>query len=390
MFNRILFILILIISSVFIVNGANVEIISDVYSTETYFTYVFIFDKSESYQSFSFEKPKNSIVEFAVDEINNETLFYSVAGDFFIFKPITTNDKIFKIKFKSNDVVNNIFEKKSYESYVNFNIPINTLKYTLNFKENFGVIDKIYPRNYNFINNSYIWKIDNLEKDTIFLVNFKSVKSLNDIKKVVPNLKINNSLNSNNLKEDKISIYNDKYFILLVIVIILILILIVLFGKTLLGIISLKINRTINDSNNSSNNSNNINNINNVYDKNVEIVEDVKNINEIESSQKVNLSSKKLNDESSLKLNSKSKLSFEEYINKYLTENEKNVVNVVKENNGLSQYDILNYRRELTKSNLSKIISKLHVKKVLHRIKVGKVNKIYLGEVLEELLEFEK
>ena len=37
-----------------------------------------------------------------------------------------------------------------------------------------------------------------------------------------------------------------------------------------------------------------------------------------------------------------------------------------------------------TKVTLSKIISKLHSRKILSRIKVGKVNKIYLGDKIEK------
>ena len=75
---------------------------------------------------------------------------------------------------------------------------------------------------------------------------------------------------------------------------------------------------------------------------------------------------------------------YDEQINKFLTENEKEVVGIIKENQGISQYDILNHLPHLTKSNLSKIISKLNSRKFLNRIRVGKVNKIHLGERLDE------
>lgn len=78
---------------------------------------------------------------------------------------------------------------------------------------------------------------------------------------------------------------------------------------------------------------------------------------------------------------------YEEITSKYLTENEKEIVEVIKDNQGISQYDILNYLPNITKSNLSKIISKLNSKRILSRIRVGKVNKIYLGEKLEKTHE---
>ena len=74
---------------------------------------------------------------------------------------------------------------------------------------------------------------------------------------------------------------------------------------------------------------------------------------------------------------------FNEFIEKHLTENEKEIARLIKEKEGITQYDILNHIPKLTKSNLSKIISKLDAKKILKRIKVGKVNNIYLGERLE-------
>ncbi len=81
---------------------------------------------------------------------------------------------------------------------------------------------------------------------------------------------------------------------------------------------------------------------------------------------------------------------YEEVTQKYLTENEKDVADIVKENNGISQYDILNHLPSISKSNLSKIITKLNSKRILNRIRVGKINKIYLGERLEPEKEKEK
>ena len=83
-------------------------------------------------------------------------------------------------------------------------------------------------------------------------------------------------------------------------------------------------------------------------------------------------------------------LNYSEMKEKYLTENEKEVVEVIKKNIGISQLDILNFLPYLTKSNLSKIITKLDSKKFLHRVKVGKVTKIYLGEALSEKVIKEK
>ena len=78
---------------------------------------------------------------------------------------------------------------------------------------------------------------------------------------------------------------------------------------------------------------------------------------------------------------------YEEITSKYLTENEKEIVEIVNTNEGISQNDILNFLPNLTKSNLSKIISKLNSKRILKRIRVGKINKIYLGDKLENNTE---
>jgi hypothetical protein len=84
------------------------------------------------------------------------------------------------------------------------------------------------------------------------------------------------------------------------------------------------------------------------------------------------------------KIDSKiNEVEYREVMARFLTDNEKLVVSCIRENEGISQFDILNFLPKLTKSNLSKIISKLDNKKILKRIRVGKVNKIYLGSRFE-------
>ena len=93
---------------------------------------------------------------------------------------------------------------------------------------------------------------------------------------------------------------------------------------------------------------------------------------------------KENNQEKQYKKTTNEKNNVKEKLNKYLTENEKSVVKVIMKNDGISQNEILNYLPNLTKSNLSKIITKLHSKRFLNRIRVGKVTKIYLGDEVEK------
>lgn len=346
MLNRILLLVFIFFSLNTGIFAAEVIVHSDVYISETVFTYIFEFNEDESYQSFSFEKPKNSIVEYARDKSNNNTLFYTVAGDFFIFKPEDTSNKKFEIQFKSQEISNQIFEKDSYSSYVNFNIPIAHLTYILTFVDEIGEIGDIFPRDYEIDElGRFVWTIPNVEKDTIFLVNFNKFIEKEII--VIP--EIITSIDDTKI-ENITPLYKDKYFILISIISIVILILLTIFGRTLLKIISIKSKEE-----------------KIIIKENSSIIETLNSISKEESPKEES-----------------QKETYGEFIEKYLTDNEKDVVNIIKENEGLSQYDILNHLPSLSKSNLSKIISKLHAKKILNRIKVGKINKIYFGEKLDQ------
>lgn len=332
------------------VYSANVEVDSDVYLKETIFKYTIKFSEDESYSSFSFEKPKNSIIEHAYDK-NNISLFYSVAGDYFIFKPEHTINETFYISFKTADLSNQIINKNVFSLYVNFNIPVENFQLSLNFVDEMGEIKDIFPRNYQIgPKGEFVWNLKNLEKDTLFLINFENFINLGE---------------NNSITDIVSNWYNDKYFILFVVVIIIVLVLLIIFGKKVLNILYVGKKELIEE--NSKSNQQNIK-IKDETNKNTKILEN--------KTEEGNL--KKENPEKIEK-----KETYEEFVNKYLTENEREVVGIIKLHEGISQYDILNYLSYMTKSNLSKIISKLHSRKILNRIKVGKVNKIYLGEKLE-------
>ena len=78
------------------------------------------------------------------------------------------------------------------------------------------------------------------------------------------------------------------------------------------------------------------------------------------------------------------------FADKFLTDNEKKVVEAVLKKEGIQQIEILDSVRELSNSSLSKIIAKLHSKDILQRVRVGKINKIYLGGKVKNSLNLHR
>lgn len=344
----VLFVIIFSISNIF---STKVDIYSEVNKDITYFTYKFYFDETESYDTFSFEKPKDSIIIYAND-LEKNSLFYSSGGDYFIFKPESTKNKTFEIKFKTKKINENILEKKSYSNYLNFNFPINELTFKLKFNENFGKIIEVFPREYELTkDNEYIWRLHIIEKDLFFLVNFKDIKNENTLN--TQNNTNNNQTNNNQTNNNENTLF-DKYMIAIILISFIFLIVILYSGKKILSKFEEKKTQT--------------------KPKKIIISKENQNPEKLEDNQKQGIEIE----------------TYEEFIKKYLTDNEKEVVQVIKENEGLTQNEILSYIPELTKSNLSKIITKLNSKKIVNRIKVGKVNKIHLGNKLKIILENEK
>jgi uncharacterized membrane protein len=251
---------------------------------------------------------------------------YEEAGDYYIFKPSNVENGVFLLKYKSELVSDDIFRTDSFRTYLDFNFDIEKLKFTLKINDDFGEIIDIFPRNYsqNEDFNKFIWEVENVSTETLVIVNFKDSS------------------------KGTIPFYKKTQFYGLFLLIFLI----------LLGFFFLRKKEST-----SSNKKKEKVNVK-VKEEKVEIKEESKN-DEAETLKEVGES-------------------LEDFIEKHLTDNEKEVVLLIKDHEGISQYDILNHLPKLTKSNLSKIISKLHVRKILKRIKVGKVNKIYLGEKFEK------
>ncbi|MCA9459686.1 MAG: hypothetical protein KC550_04015 [Nanoarchaeota archaeon] len=354
MLKRALFVLIVFFGSILFISAADVKIKTSLNENFTEFEYEFNFTIDESYSSFSIEKPKFSeikYVRFASDP--NSTIKYSSAGDYFIFRPSdNTAGKVIELKFISKSLSATTLNSNSFSTYLNFNFPVEKLNYQLYFNNHYGDILEVFPRDYEIIeDNYYEWEIISPPKDSLFLVNFEPKSKPSD--------------NSD---------YSYFLVILLIAPIILFIVLLIFIKNYFL--------KSGEKNEKKSSNSNN----------KKDLKSDL-NDGESEEISKKNPKEEKLEEKTKEKIDKKTdekikehielEKKFEEIKEKYLTDNEKQIVDIIKENNGISQNDILNHLPKLTKSNLSKIISKLHSRKILNRIKVGKINKIYLGEKLE-------
>ncbi len=318
MLKKILFFIVFILLCVFSVNSAEVKINANIYSESTIFDYYINFDENESYKSFSFEKPRDAKLIYALESGTN--IGYSQSGDYFIFKPEEVNGKNFLIRFVSVSKSEQILNEHLFSVYTNFNFPVENLTFTISLKEDLGEFSEIVPRNYEITKSgNLVWKVSEVTTDTFFLIKFTDTPT------------------------DKNIIYSfiEKYWHIGLFL----LVLFIFIGTAI------------------------------VFKKRGYI-------------EKINVEKLKINPfkkkEKQVKQEIVDEEKFEELTSKYLTDNEKEVVEVVKNNQGISQYDILNHLPSITKSNLSKIISKLHSRKILSRIKVGKVNKIYLGDKIEK------
>lgn len=314
--------------------AASVNIEVDLDETETSFKYTISFNENESYNSFSFEKPRDAFLFQSKDNESNSIRFNS-AGDFYIIRPEETEGKTFHIEFVSKEVSTSIQEKAAFSNYANFNFYIEALNYSINVDPDVGEVTEIFPRNYQIgPEGEIIWRLTEVEEDTLFLLNFEETEQQ--------------------------GFFASIYFYLVlgligIIVLMVITIFALIFWRRKSG--KSKTKEIVQQ----------------------EVAKQKETVSEKNNEQKLDEAEPTPKTESKVK-----EESFEEIINKYLTENEREVVEIVKEHNGISQYDILNFIPTLSKSNLSKIISKLHNKRFLNRIRVGKVNKIHLGEKLED------
>jgi hypothetical protein len=324
----------LLIFSINFVYSADVEVSAYVYSDSTIFNYILKFNENDTVNKFSVEKPKDAQLSYIVNE--NGPIEYDEAGDYYIFKPEAIEDDVFLLKYESKMLSEEIFVTDSFRTYINFNFPVDNLEFNLYLKDDFGEVIDLFPRDFDLKDNKYTWSLSNVSKESLFVINFKP----EEVMPVV--VKDNNSFN---------------YYLVLGIMIPLLAFIVLIF------FVYYK----------------NKNGLKNFKSDDVMDIE-VEN-GDLESVQKnLNVGKKEVEIKEEGDIDQDS---FDEFVSKHLTENEKEVVKLIKEYEGITQHDILNYLPKLTKSNLSKIISKLHSRKILNRIKVGKVNKIHLGDKLK-------
>lgn len=319
------FILFFMFVNVGMVFSADVELTAYVYKEYTIFNYIFSFDQSSGIDKISIEKPKDAEINYIVDK--SGPVNYSFAGDYLILNTNSERNNVFFIKFKSKMISDEIRLNEAFRTYQNFNFPVENFVFEVQLRDNFGEIINTIPSNSTVENNSAIkWIQQEVGRDSVFIVNFKKEEVVSE------------SLFLNFIK---------KYYVFLMTGI-----LIILFLLFLMFIYPRYLKKHFTHKNAAKKN------------LNLDINSDLEPVldNDLEKT---------------------SKDAITEIIEKHLTENEKSVVNLIKTEEGISQYDILNYIPSLTKSNLSKIITKLDSKRILKRIKVGKVNHIYLGEKLK-------
>ena len=230
------------------------------------------------------------------------------------------NSKNIEIEIETQ---NGYLDEGKFAYYLDFSFFLNKSLITLKFEEEF-IYDlrkvEIYPKDNKIQNDSVIFDFENIDREILLFV---------DIRSLIDEIKQNND--------------NQKLFEPINYLLFLISIPMILF-VVLISYILLK--KEINK-------------------------------NQITLSKKISIRKEKFEKKI------KDKENFESVLNKYLTENEKQIANLIKKHEGITQLDILSFLPKITKSNLSKIISKLHQNKFLTRVRVGKENKIYLGEKLK-------
>ncbi|MCB9370712.1 hypothetical protein H6501_03885 [Candidatus Woesearchaeota archaeon] len=328
----------------------SVDLSIEIQKTETTLNYIVSFGENESVSSLAIEMPQNASVENVLG--NRGEVPYEEAGDFIILRPdAKENGKTYLVKIISEDTSLQIYEKKAFSMYTSFNSEIDNYSVRIALRDNIGKIESVFPRTYKISSDGkFEWTFSNLNEEVLFVINFDEVYGLEDDSQ-------------------------DKTDTLLVLLLFIPILLFFLFFFFLLRrtpkqtqatqspqVLPIK-KETMPERNEEQ-----------VTPLEIQAQEESEKDHEKEEEEKAPIGSpEKTGDDN-----------FEQLIHKYLTENERDVVQVVKKHEGLSQYDILNFLPALTKSNLSKIVTKLHNKKFLNRIKVGKVNKLHLGEKLEE------
>lgn len=369
-------------------------------------SYVFDFNQGSPNSIIAIEKPQDSIFISAVDNQAN-SIRPSIIGDFYRFELVDRDIDNLTIIFTSSNTYFDIFRIGEQILYVNSNIKLERININFDVIKEFEDIIEIFPRNYEFVeetNRILITQIGALE-DNMFRIRYhvendssfstwiiilltipiiffialyfvlkikpeNKEKKLDDfIEKESKNNQQDGSLQDNSvekkeLNEDKNKI-NEK--------------------------IASKINESKLEEELNSNDNSKIQiqlNPEIIYSYNENVDNDDNNTTN--KKDKLNSSTENVEDVSHIESNTLSnKEKFEQYIQKYFTENEQDVIRVIKKQEGIMQQEILDNLPIFTKSTLSKIITKLEGKKIIERVRVGKVNKLFLGTELKKLVSNE-
>lgn len=405
--------MLMLLSFVFVVSMQNsfanttLEVSTTNMGDTLYFSYEFNFSTSSPSSIIAIEKPEDSIF---INAFDNEGVEYEplVIGDFYRFELNNRDINSYTIQFTSAQTLKDIYELDEQTFYVNSNIDLDAIIVNFDVIRSFNEILNVYPRNYEVSENET--RITTIQEgslnDNLFRISYEST--------------------------DSMSIW---IFVLLSIPILFFVILYISLkakpyskDKNLGEFIGKDSENGKNDSNNKyssnkatlSTSSNSQEDI--VYSfgnedgsENQELEE---RLNDKREDDKLNLAkNKKENnfEDSNLKQEKKPQNSntnkkdvlninpeksssdnvvgsneLEEYIQKYFTENEQDVIRVISKDEGLMQQEILDNLPIFTKSTLSKILSKLEKKKMIERVRVGKVNKLFIGEELKKLIKNEK
>ena len=350
-------------------------------------TYFFNFTQGSPNSIIAIEKPQDAILVRGVDSDNN-LIQPSIIGDFFRFELLTRDIDNFTIIFTSRETFQNIISNSEQVLYVNSNIKLDRIHVDFDTIKNFEQVTEIFPRNYEYneeTNRIIITQIGALE-DNMFRIRYERQESslvstwliilliipiiffiaLYFVLKVKPESKekkLDEFISKEEKeKKDSQNVYLDELKTHSK-------------SKEKEEIIktnpsSINVVYSLEDENN-----------NNLHEENIDdikLTQEDKNVTNSESSSDKNsLPSTKIN-------------KIEEYIQKYLTENEQDIIRVISKQEGIMQQEILDNLPIFTKSTLSKIISKLEGKKIIERVRVGKVNKLFIGSELKKLVGEEK
>jgi len=352
-------------------NAANIELNAYVYQDYTILNYIFTFD-NETAQEISFEKPSTATIDYIVDQYG--PIKYKIEGNNLVLQPERIDSNTIIVKLRAQELSKEISLTESFRSYQKFNFNIDNFIFKVTLKNDFGEIVNVFPNNNTITNNNRVEWEGGKNANSLYIINFKK-----DV--IIDEEPVDRSL----------------------LYIIIIMISFILICTTILIVFYKKFVRSSNL--NKKKEKEPISN-EEVVDKNLEekdnLEKDIEDINHQEvivnkDSEKTVTKSDNLEkniedinhqevivnkDSEKAEINSKDNDIIKEIIEKHLTENEKSVVQIVRAHEGIQQNEILNYVPSLTKSNLSKIVSKLHAKRILNRIKVGKTNNIYLGDKL--------